>query len=367
MRRCAAKWNLAPATEWALCAVGFVFAGCGLAGSGPKAEPAAKLTEPPTAEMAKPREAPPVGRTNPRIGHALQQIDEAKLRADVAALAVPRHAVTSPAGLSRAARYIEEALSHLGFTARRETVHWRGASADNIVAQRAGVEGAEGTRPVVVVAAHYDAVATSPGADDNASGVAGALGVARAVAAVRTNADVRVVAFAFEEEGLIGSREHVGALGAEGRARIQGVFNLEMIGYRDLRPNSQRFPPGFETLRGSDALPTRGDFIGALALSGMTEPLDALESARVYVPSLVLETAVVPRLLVPVVSDVLRSDHASFWLYGVPAVIVADTAELRNPHYHQPTDTPQTLDYEFATQVTRLVAAATLEMAGVAP
>ena len=88
-----------------------------------------------------------------------------------------------------------------------------------------------------------------------------------------------------------------------------------------------------------------------------------LEESRAYVPGLKLETVTVPKLLVPFFTDVLRSDHAAFWLHGIPAVIVADTAELRNPNYHRATDTPETLDVAFATQVAKLVTAAVLETA----
>src|SRR5262249_28612032 len=97
--------------------------------------------------------------------------------------------------------------------------------------------------------------------------------------------------------------------------------------------------------------------------SDQLPPFEALRDARGYVPDLKVEMLAVPPYVVPLVPDLLRSDHAPFWLYGMPAVVVGDTAELRNPNYHRPTDTLETLDLDFAARVTRWIAAGTLALA----
>lgn len=334
----------------------------------PPAPPAAEgeARGAPRIEAAVKPEGPAA--VDPRIARAIAPITEAMLRTDVGALATPRHATGSRAGLDAAAAHVERELRAAGLAVTRQPVTHGGARADNVIGELPAPGAGGGAMGegdgVVLVTAHYDAVLGSPGADDNASGVAGALAVARAVARARPRGAVRIVAFAFEEEGMVGSRAYVASLAPSELSRIRAVFNLEMIGYRDARPGSQRYPPGFEALRSSDELPKTGHFIGVIGLLGAGEPVAALEDARVYVPDLAIESVLVPKLLIPLVSDVLRSDHAPFWMRGVPAAMLGDTAELRNPHYHRASDLPETLDFAFMRDVSRLVAAATLEIAG---
>jgi Zn-dependent M28 family amino/carboxypeptidase len=211
--------------------------------------------------------------------------------------------------------------------------------------------------PVIELCAHWDSVAGSPGADDNASGVAGLLEIARVFAAGEVpRGRLRFCLFGEEEDeqiGYLGSRAHVARLDVEGMP-VSGAVVLEMIGYRDSSPGSQRFPedlvPEGSPLRAFD----RGDFIAAIGNQG-TEPW--LEAVRVAGQA---EEPSLPVLSIPVPADVggnaTRSDHLPYWRSGRSGVLITDTAEFRNPHYHRPTDLPTTLDYAFAAAVTRTVA-----------
>ena len=300
---------------------------------------------------------------DPLIAAAVESISRPAALRDLEAVAIPRHHRASPDGLERVARYVQEELTKAGFGVARQPVAYEGGQADNVVAERAGTDPSR----VVIIAAHYDAVPGTLGADDNASGVAGLLGVARAAAQVKTAATVRVIAFALEEEGLIGSRGYVQALSPTDRAAVTGVLNLEMIGYLDSRAGSQRYPRGIDALVGGRALPGRGDFIGAVVSPTDARLADCLEEARSYVPGLRVEIIRVPGPLALLVPDLLRSDHGPFWMAGMPAVLVGDTADFRNPHYHRRSDVPATLDLPFLVRVTRWTAAAALLLAAEPP
>lgn len=200
----------------------------------------------------------------------------------------------------------------------------------------------------ILIGAHYDSVPNTPGADDNASAVAIMLAVARALG---PRNDILYVAFNGEECGLVGSLEFVEQLASQMK-RLEQVHVLEMVGYRDRRPNSQKNPiPLLQA-------PTTGDF---LALVGnQADLIDDLirQAGRIEVPvvGLALPEGLPLDMIRQVSPHLLRSDHAGFWERNLPAVMWTDTSEFRNPHYHQPTDTPDTLDYEFMAEIARLLA-----------
>ncbi len=196
----------------------------------------------------------------------------------------------------------------------------------------------------VLVGAHYDAVPGSPGADDNGSALAILLELARAFARAPARRPIRLVAFDLEEVHRSGSRAYAQDL--QQRAEpLALMIALEMLGYRDLRPGSQRYPPGLRHF-----YPDRGDFIG---LIGNLRTLPVLwrlaQAMRKSVPCEFLPMLARGRI----VPDTRRSDHASFWDLGYPAIMVTDTANMRNPYYHQPSDRVETLDPEFLTGVCR--------------
>jgi Zn-dependent M28 family amino/carboxypeptidase len=206
-------------------------------------------------------------------------------------------------------------------------------------------------RAKILIGAHYDSIPGTPGADDNASGVAALIAAARAIG---PQEELCYVAFDGEECSFIGSRALVAGLGQH---RPEQVHVLEMVGYASREHGSQRNPiPGIQA-------PTVGDFLGLVGTFESRRLLDhVLATADFHpVPVQGLFLPDVPLETVEQISHhLLRSDHAPFWREGVPALLWTDTSEFRNPHYHLPTDTPDTLDYEFLTGVTRLLVHAVL-------
>ena len=187
----------------------------------------------------------------------------------------------------------------------------------------------------------------TPGADDNASAVAVLLAAARVIG---PRADVLYVAFNSEEYGLAGSRELAAMLTGK-TPSLEAVHVLEMVGYRDRRPHSQNNPlPMLEAL-------TTADFLGVVANRAALVDQIIEQAAGVDVPvvGLPLPDGIPLAMVQQLSPHLLRSDHTSFWEKGVPAVMWTDTAEFRNPHYHQATDTPDTLDYEFMAEVAKLL------------
>lgn len=259
--------------------------------------------------------------------------DEPRLRAWVEALAVPRHATADPDANRRAAEFIAVELASFGYD-----VTFDGPER-NVVALP------KGAAPLLtVVGAHYDGVRGTPGADDNASGVA----VMLACAAARRSPSVAYVAFNREEDGLLGSADFV----SRWAGRVERAHVLEMVGFRSRQPGSQRRPPKLPV-----SVPDTADFLAILANRDSNARLGRLLDVAGRLPDLPvlgLKTFLGMERWLPVL---LRSDHAPFWEARIPAFMWTDTAEFRNPHYHKPTDTPDTLDYGFMADVARLLAA----------
>lgn len=276
----------------------------------------------------------------------------------------PRHA-ENPDGVSTALDYITSTLEGFGYSVEQEHYGDLPHETNLMVSIDPESQG-----KILEVGAHWDTVANSPGADDNASGVAGLLEIARALAGVRLSRPVRLCFFAEEETmGCRGSGAHVDRV-VEHREPVEGAIILEMIGYRESQPGSQRWPDTVpaaealallpETIRSTLTLDT-GEFIAAVGDDSAGEYVSALATPTGSTPAL----PVLP-LLVPAQStgNVSRSDHARYWAAGLAGVMVTDTAEFRNPHYHQPTDTPETLDLAFAAEVTQTVIRAVHRLAG---
>lgn len=220
---------------------------------------------------------------------------------------------------------------------------------------------------VVVIGAHHDTVPQTPGADDNGSGLAGLLELARLMSRRSWEATIQLVAFDFEETEpevtqapFAGSRTYVASL--DSTVSIRGAFVFEMIGYASSPANSQRVPDGLDRIfsnpirRLADS-GWRGDFIAVLGNS--RDLLDLyLQSATTAAPGLSVVPLEVPSGIGG--GHLFRSDHVAFWEAGHPALMLTDTAEFRNPNYHQPSDTFEKLVPEFW----RNVVAATLVAAG---
>jgi hypothetical protein len=233
--------------------------------------------------------------------------------------------------------YVTQEMAAYGSVTTHEFAHG-GRIHQNLVLDLAGRH----NDGFVLVGAHYDAVPGTPGADDNASALAVLLELARAFSKAPALRPIRLVAFDLEEVDRAGSQAYAQDLRVRGEP-LHLMVALEMLGYRDPRPGSQRYPLGLRHL-----YPDRGDFIGLIgSLRTLPQLWRLARTMRGFAPC---EFLPVPNrgLWIP---DTRRSDHASFWDLGYPAIMVTDTANMRNPHYHKASDCLETLDIDFLSAV----------------
>lgn len=215
-----------------------------------------------------------------------------------------------------------------------------------------------GQKPIII-GAHYDTVPSSPGADDNASGIAIMLEVAHLCGQNRLpiHNPIQFIAFGMEEEGCIGSCRHATRLKKKG-AEITTMISLECVGYTDSQPNTQQAPPGLPV-----QIPDTGNFLGVIGNDLARAYVGLIKNcAASNAPELEVIPLVVPNNGHQLPSSRL-SDHAPFWDRGYPAMMLTDTAFLRNPNYHQPSDLPETLDLDFMTRIANTVAAFAINLA----
>lgn len=277
---------------------------------------------------------------------AVKSVSAARLRSTVEALNYPRHYVAQRKDNERARDWLVDDLRCLGFVVRLQ------GSYDNVIAEPPDSP----ARSQVLLGAHYDTVATTPGADDNSSAIAICLEVARVMTAEagRTGswAGVPVIAiFNREEDGLMGSTEFVASLDSGARRRLREAHIFEMVGYFTERAGSQSKPKGLPV-----TLPDQGNFIGLVSNSKSnsiaSRILRVVGRSGVQTPMVSLKVLFgLERLF----GDLLRSDHTPFWKAGLPALMWTDTSNFRNPHYHLPSDLPDTLDYEAMADVAKMV------------
>ncbi|HEY6070559.1 MAG TPA: M28 family peptidase [Chthoniobacterales bacterium] len=262
-----------------------------------------------------------------------------ELRADVQTLAgdIGERNMFRYTRLNRAADFIENSLSEAGLKPRRQTYDLNGQACHNIEIEIPGKRS-----EIVVVGAHYDSVPDCPGANDNGSGVAAMLALARRFAGKTQSCTLRFVAFVNEEPPYFLSSQ-MGSFVYAQRCKERGdqivaMISLETIGYFSDAPNSQSYPaPGFGAF-----YPRTGNFIGFVANVNSRALLQRTMSifrAQKKIPS---QGAALPGF----VPGASWSDHWSFWKQGYPAIMITDTAPFRYPHYHLPTDTPDKLDYD---------------------
>ena len=252
--------------------------------------------------------------------------------------------------------YIEKELASFGLSLESDYFSYRGRSFRNIV----GSLGPQSGAGLVILGAHFDSVEGTPGADDNASGVAVLLEAARLLSQARLRSQVLFCAFNLEELNMVGSAHLAKKLKAAG-TKIRAMVSLEMIGYTDHRPGSQRYPFGLKWF-----YPDRGDFIGVIGNWNSGSLLRGFTRQMRQVKGLAVETLSVPGngAFIP---EVRLSDHAPFWDLGYPALMVTDTSFFRNPHYHSSTDTLETLDLDFIAKVCEGVIRGVLGLVGYSP
>jgi len=286
---------------------------------------------------------------SPDVVTAMERITEDLLRESVETIAVPRHYVAQRDANLQVAEWIEGQLWSLGYRVGQQGEY------RNLMTLPSCSD-----RAVVLVGAHYDSVSSTPGADDNASAVAAMLGCAKAVSEFADDLSVCFVAFNREEDGLLGSKDFVDNIVSSGKLKVREAHVLEMVGYCDKRSGSQSLPKGLPIKLARD----RGDFLGILGNNRSTALVDSLMScAKTYVSDFPVLGLKIYFGLERFFPHLERSDHAPFWSQGTPALMWTDTSEFRNPHYHQPSDTPKTLDYEFLCNVTKLLTAQVLTSA----
>ncbi|MBW4652931.1 MAG: M28 family peptidase [Kaiparowitsia implicata GSE-PSE-MK54-09C] len=272
------------------------------------------------------------------VSHRAPRVDSEQLLSDVAALSFVR---SQAEGRDRARRYIMQSLTQSGWTVQRQPFTAAGKTGENLVAIRPGRDATAG---IVLLGAHYDTVGRSPGADDNATAVATLLETARLLGSEATSHPLHLVLFDLEEAGLLGSTAFVEAI-PNPRA-YDGAMILDMLGYRCTVPGCQTYP-SLPIAPPSD----QGDFLAVIVDQGHAALLSAVQAQPTGVPVFTLAIPPFSNLM----PDAMRSDHAPFWNRGIGALLVTDTANFRNPHYHQATDTPETLDSAFLASAAQVV------------
>ncbi|HKO29916.1 MAG TPA: M28 family peptidase [Nitrospiraceae bacterium] len=276
------------------------------------------------------------------------------------ALVRERHPETSPRALRKTAHYLTMQCAKSGWATGSQLMSAWGKSYHNVVAIRDPDRPEQAEElPPLLIGAHYDTVSGSPGADDNASGLVVLLEVASLLRVQSLIRPVWLVAFCLEEQDRLGSQAFASRLKAE-RRELAGAIILECVGYARSEAGTQQIPPGVPI-----AVPTQGDFLAIVGNEASRALVTQLEQeAQRFASQLKPLSLVVPGRG-EAVPDTRRSDHASFWDAGYPAVVLTDTANFRNPHYHRATDTVDTLNLEFLSKVIATVTATAIQIAGV--
>ena len=266
---------------------------------------------------------------------------EANLRLHVDRLAglIGVRTLAKPKSIRATIGYIESVWNEVEFEVQRETFDALGDEATNLIVDRAGTKRSD---EIVLLGAHYDTVCTTPGADDNASAVAVMLEVSRLLAQHTGKRSVRYVAFACEEPPYfnadsMGSQHHARQSRQRGD-QIVGMLCLEMVGYYMLTKGSQSIPPAIPKWL-HRFFPERGNFLAAVG------NMPSWKLCWKFRRGFKRGTRRMPLFSICLpekVHEIRLSDNSSFWDQGYPALMLTDTSFLRNPNYHQATDTPDT-------------------------
>ncbi len=261
-------------------------------------------------------------------------------------------------GLKATTDYISSELKRYGYKVEYQEYPTAGVKVKNIIAVKTGLS-APGE--IIIVGAHYDSC-DNPGADDNASGVAGVLELARRLSAKPTARTIKFLAFANEEPPFF-AKNDMGSLiyateAAKKKDDIKAAIVLEMIGYYREDRFSQHYPPLIGPFHRN-----KGNYIALVSNFSSRKAAGEISASFKSASTLPVETAILPAF----VPGVDFSDHRSFWKYGYPAVMFTDTAFYRNNNYHKQTDTPETLNYAYMAAFMDGLEKAVLDMAGPPP
>jgi Zn-dependent M28 family amino/carboxypeptidase len=297
-----------------------------------------------SAFSPKPISMPIVDAAAPNIAMVLST-DEALMMSHIAALAQVRYTSEQKAS---ARQYIAEQLVSYSLSPVEQSY-----SPEEVEATTGGTNlivdlpGSDPTAGTIVLGAHYDTTAISPGADDNGSAIATLLEAARLFSDPATPPSPLTLRLAFfdQEErqpdgtGLLGSLAFTQK--SENISDVKGAVILDMVGYACHSEGCQTYPSNIPLQN----LPRTGDFLAVLGLNDNSPLLGAFMSSQAAAPTVL--TLPIPEATLKLFPDLLRSDHAPFWQQDIPAVFVTDTANFRNPHYHTAEDTVDTLDGPF--------------------
>lgn len=249
--------------------------------------------------------------------------------------------------LERAAKFIENEFQSLGFDVIEQPYRVHSEETKNLIVEKPGFNN---SNPQLILGAHYDTVPGTPGADDNASGIAGLLELARLLKDYPNRRPMQFVAFTLEEPpyfftSQMGSREFAKSLKRAG-TEVEAMICLEMLGYGGSHLK-QKYP--FPFMQQIGGYPKHGDFIGVVGNVHSRHSVRIVRTAMRHGCSIGVESLSAPGFLWPL----NLSDHSSFWRYGYRAMMITDTAFLRNPNYHTPEDIADTLNYNFLAEVIR--------------
>ncbi len=247
------------------------------------------------------------------------------------------------AGMQKAMTYIVENFNRYNYEVEKQWIVINDQKVANLIAEK---RGSIDSNKIIVIGAHYDTVPGSPGADDNATGVAAMLELARIFSESNAPYTIRFVAFANEEcpgmdQKNMGSYAYAASC-RERKENIIAMLSLEMLGCYSEVEGSQHYPEPFNLF-----YPTKGNFIGFVgntASKKLVKQVIAEFRKTTQFPS---EGVAAPDSI----RDISRSDHWGFWQFGYPALMVTDTSNFRYPHYHTSKDTPDRLDFERFTRV----------------
>jgi len=263
---------------------------------------------------------------------------------------------SNPKILNGAASFIEKEFASLGYQVQSQWYESDGLQVRNIVVEK---KGDHPENACIIVGAHYDTVVGTPGADDNASGIAGLIELSRLLKEYKNKRTIRFVAFPNEEPPYffthrMGSRQYARRFKESGE-RIHVMLTLEMLGYAG-EGYKQLYPVPLMRILGR--YPKDGNYVALVSNFRSTRVLSMVRKAMRQRGSVGVESLTAPGFVPPL----FLSDHSSFWKYGFPALMITDTAFLRNPHYHSSTDTADTLNYEFLAKVVDAVKSAVLAL-----
>lgn len=288
------------------------------------------------------------------IPSLIKRVSEERLEESLRGLVGEKSPFSDPGALEEEARRIALAFREAGLEVEEQEIPFEGRYYCNVIGT-SRAENSSSSRSLIL-AAHYDTVPDSLGADDNASSVAVLLEAARALSGTRL--PLKFIAFTLEEYGFLGSERFVEEV-LDDREPFPGAIVLESVGFTaensGLEPIAHLIPPPF---------PERGDFLGVVANEDSRELLEGFrQAARLFVPELHVRDICLPGTG-EALPGARQSDHISFWDRGLPALMLTDTAFYRNPFYHTRGDRLETLDLKFMGGVTRALVAAAAAIAG---